>query len=151
MNELAKYMDMALVGVFVLTISIIVYKFLDIWAPRAVFRPSLEELANGDSDSLDEAVEQKEAGLALLAQIAATAPFLGLMGTVMHIIVALQSLQGAGINVALLYGPLATAMYATLWGLAAAIPATLAYNLFAHQVGREAGKLHRRIVNSKEV
>lgn len=149
MNQLATYLDTGLMVLFALTIGLAVYKFLDIFLPGLLFRPSIEAQAQGTEAGLEDAVDAKEWGLGVLSEIAATAPFIGLAGTVMHIIEALQSLQGAAMDVSLLYGPLATAMYSTLWGLASAIPAAIAYNVLSRNLEKKANRVYRQVTKGE--
>lgn len=69
--------------------------------------------------------------LAGLALIAAAAPYIGLFGTVWHIIQALGGIGGGNLNVAAIAKPIGEALYATLWGLACAIPALVAHRVIA--------------------
>ena len=70
-----------------------------------------------------------DAGLTTLASIGATAPFVGLFGTVWGIYHALVNIGMAGqMSIAAVAGPIGEALIATAAGLAAAIPAVLAYN-----------------------
>lgn len=64
------------------------------------------------------------AGLSL---IAASAPYIGLFGTVWHIIQALGGIGSGNLNVAAIAKPIGEALYATLWGLGCAIPALVAH------------------------
>ncbi|POZ63627.1 MotA/TolQ/ExbB proton channel family protein [Chromobacterium alticapitis] len=71
----------------------------------------------------------QETGLTALASIGATAPFVGLFGTVWGIYHALMNIGQAGqMSIAAVAGPIGEALVATAAGLAAAIPAVLAYN-----------------------
>ena len=74
-----------------------------------------------------------ERGLPLLAIIASTAPFVGLLGTVWGVMVAFLRLGAMQGQPALeVVGPgIAEALIATAMGLFAAIPAVVAYNVFA--------------------
>lgn len=70
-----------------------------------------------------------EAGMTLLASIGSTAPFVGLFGTVWGIYHALVGIAAQGqVSIATVSGPIGEALVATAAGLAAAIPAVLAYN-----------------------
>jgi biopolymer transport protein ExbB len=73
-----------------------------------------------------------ESGLTVLASVGATAPFVGLFGTVWGVYNALASIgmtgQGTLDKVA---GPVGEALIMTALGLVVAIPAVLAYNGFA--------------------
>lgn len=76
-----------------------------------------------------------ERGLALLASIASTAPFIGLFGTVFGIIHALHAVAiGSASGIEGVAGPVGQALTATGIGIAVAIPAALAYNLFVRRV-----------------
>lgn len=67
--------------------------------------------------------------LAGLALIASSAPYVGLFGTVWHIIQALSGIGGGNLNVAAIAQPIGEALYATLWGLGCAIPALVGHRL----------------------
>jgi biopolymer transport protein ExbB len=72
-----------------------------------------------------------EAGLALLASIGSTSPFVGLFGTVWGIMHALQSISRSGsASLDVVAGPIGEALVATAVGIAVAVPAVLAYNYF---------------------
>lgn len=76
-----------------------------------------------------------ENGLAVLASIGSTSPFIGLFGTVwgiMHALKTISSSGSAGLDV--VAGPIGEALIATAMGIAAAIPAVLAYNYFLRKV-----------------
>ena len=72
-----------------------------------------------------------ENGLTMLASIGATAPFIGLLGTVWGIYHALSAVSGAGtVQIDIVAGPVGEALIMTGLGLMVAIPAVLAYNAF---------------------
>ena len=72
-----------------------------------------------------------ESGLTLLASIGATAPFVGLLGTVWGIYHALTAVSLAGtVQIDKVAGPVGEALIMTALGLTVAIPAVLAYNAF---------------------
>ena len=76
-------------------------------------------------------------GLAVLATVGSTAPFVGLLGTVWGIYHALTGIATAGqITIDKISGPVGEALIMTAAGLAVAIPAVLAYNVFGRQIGR---------------
>lgn len=76
-----------------------------------------------------------ERGLPFLATTGSTAPFIGLFGTVIGIIVAFQSIGEAGQASLAVVGPgIAEALVATAVGLLAAIPAMMAYNAFGGRI-----------------
>lgn len=80
---------------------------------------------------MDEETVRHESGLTALASVGATAPFIGLFGTVWGVYHALVNIglsgQGTLDRVA---GPVGEALIMTALGLAVAIPAVLAYNAF---------------------
>jgi len=87
-------------------------------------------------DALHEVLAQLRYGQVVLASIGATAPFIGLFGTVWgtyHALVGLGS--GGAFGIERIAGPVGEALIMTAAGLAVAIPAVLAYNVFGQQVG----------------
>jgi biopolymer transport protein ExbB len=75
-----------------------------------------------------------ESGLAVLASIGSTSPFIGLFGTVWGIMHALKGISAAGsAGLDVVAGPIGEALIATAMGIATAIPAVLAYNYFLRQ------------------
>ena len=87
-------------------------------------------------DALHAVLAQLQFGQVLLASIGSTAPFIGLLGTVWGIYHALASISAAGtISIERVSGPVGEALIMTAAGLAVAIPAVLAYNVFGKLVG----------------
>jgi biopolymer transport protein ExbB len=88
-------------------------------------------------DALHGVLLKLQFGQILLATVGSTAPFVGLLGTVWGIYHALIGLVGAGqVTIDKIAGPVGEALIMTAAGLAVAIPAVLAYNLFGRYVGR---------------
>lgn len=86
-------------------------------------------------DSLNAVLTQLRFGQVLLASTGSTAPFIGLFGTVWGIYHALVSISTAGaITIERVSGPVGEALVMTAAGLAVAIPAVLAYNIFGKLV-----------------
>ena len=86
-------------------------------------------------DALHRGLAHLQYGQVLLASIGATAPFVGLFGTVWGIYHALASISAAGsITIEKVAGPVGEALIMTAAGLAVAIPAVLAYNVFGKRV-----------------
>jgi biopolymer transport protein TolQ len=80
-------------------------------------------------------IERLEGGLAMLATIGSTSPYVGLFGTVwgiMHAFVAIGEVKQA--SLAMVAPGIAEALIATAMGLFAAIPAVIAYNFFTRGV-----------------
>jgi biopolymer transport protein ExbB len=87
-------------------------------------------------DALHGVLAKLQFGQVLLASIGSTAPFIGLFGTVWGIYHALLSISAAGtITIDKVSGPVGEALVMTAAGLAVAIPAVLAYNIFGKLVG----------------
>jgi biopolymer transport protein ExbB len=87
-------------------------------------------------DALHGVLQHLQFGQVLLASIGSTAPFIGLFGTVWGIYHALLSISTAGsITIEKVAGPVGEALVMTAAGLAVAIPAVLAYNVFGKRVG----------------
>ncbi|MCW7536623.1 MotA/TolQ/ExbB proton channel family protein [Aquabacterium sp. A7-Y] len=87
-------------------------------------------------DALHGVLRQLQWGQVLLASIGSTAPFIGLFGTVWGIYHALAGIAGEGqIAIDKVSGPVGEALIMTAAGLAVAIPAVLAYNVFGKLVG----------------
>jgi biopolymer transport protein ExbB len=88
-------------------------------------------------DALHGVLLKLQFGQVLLATVGSTAPFVGLLGTVWGIYHALVGLVGAGqVTIDKIAGPVGEALIMTAAGLAVAIPAVLAYNLFGRYIGR---------------
>ena len=84
--------------------------------------------------SIQKERQTAEKGLMILASIGSTAPFVGLFGTVWGIMHALKDISQAGsASLDVVAGPIGEALIATAIGIAAAIPAVLAYNYFLRQ------------------
>ncbi len=76
-----------------------------------------------------------ERGLAELATIGSTAPFVGLFGTVWGIMHALQDIGKTGsASLDVVAGPIGEALIATAIGIATALPAVLFYNFFLRRL-----------------
>ncbi|WP_457281491.1 MotA/TolQ/ExbB proton channel family protein [Polaromonas sp. P5_D5] len=88
-------------------------------------------------DALHDILDKLQFGQVLLATVGSTAPFVGLLGTVWGIYHALVGIASAGqITIDKVSGPVGEALIMTAAGLAVAIPAVLAYNIFGRRVGR---------------
>ncbi len=80
-------------------------------------------------------IRKLEFGNTFLATVATAAPFIGLFGTVWGIMVAFQGLSAVKSTTLQAVAPgISEALIATAVGLAAAIPASIAYNFFAVKV-----------------
>lgn len=86
-------------------------------------------------DSLQNTLNRLQWGQLLLATTGAISPFIGLLGTVWGIFNALSGMAEVGqITLDRVAGPVGEALVMTAAGLAVAIPAVLAYNVFGRTV-----------------
>ncbi len=111
-----------------------------------LYQPSGNLAAAGDRsqqltrvlrDALHAVLRKLQAGQVLLATVGATAPFVGLLGTVWGIYHALLGIAGAGqVSIEKISGPVGQSLIMTAAGLAVAIPAVLGYNVLGRLIGR---------------
>ena len=93
-------------------------------------------------DALHAGLVKLQSGQVLLATVGATAPFVGLLGTVWGIYHALTGMSGgAQISIDQISGPVGEALIMTAVGLAVAIPAVLGYNVLGRYIGRVEAEL----------
>lgn len=94
--------------------------------------------------SIDESSERLQRGLAILASVGSTSPFIGLFGTVWGIYHALVGIGVSGqASIDKVAGPVGEALIMTAFGLAVAIPAVLGYNALNRGNKGLLNKLHR--------
>ncbi len=87
-------------------------------------------------------VERLESRLLVLATVGSAGPFIGLFGTVWGIMTSFQAIAASkNTSLAVVAPGIAEALFATAMGLIAAIPATIFYNKFISQAGRQAQRL----------
>jgi biopolymer transport protein ExbB/biopolymer transport protein TolQ len=96
-----------------------------------------------DINSAERAVERNmlleittlKRGLAVLATVGATAPFVGLLGTTMGIVNSFTAMQRSGSGgLAAIAGGISEALITTAFGLLVAIPAVWSYNYFTTKI-----------------
>ena len=93
-------------------------------------------------DALHRALAKLQYGQVLLATVGATAPFVGLLGTVWGIYHALIGIASAGqVTIDKISGPVGESLIMTAAGLAVAIPAVLAYNVLGRVIARIEAEL----------
>jgi len=110
-------------------------------------------------NSIDDTTARLQTGLAILASVGSTAPFIGLFGTVWGIYHALMSIGAAGqATIDKVAGPIGEALIMTALGLAVAIPAVLGYNALVRgnkhilaKLNRFAHDLHAYLVTGARV
>jgi biopolymer transport protein ExbB/TolQ len=135
--------DYSLIALFGATVALTAHRTVAVVLPQWLGYPSLRQIRTMQPQQRHAAAEahlqRGVHGLALLAAIAQAAPFLGLMGTCLHIITAISAMGGT--TPAAVHEPVARALYATLWGLASAVPASVAFNLLTARLQLQAAKL----------
>jgi biopolymer transport protein TolQ len=93
-----------------------------------------------------------EARLPFLATLGSAAPFIGLFGTVWGIMRSFTGIAAANnTSLAVVAPGIAEALFATAMGLAAAIPAVVAYNKITVDLGRFAGRMQGLIGRSSSM
>jgi biopolymer transport protein ExbB len=102
----------------------------------AADKEGLKERIASRLDRIEAAFSRRiSRGTGVLATIGATAPFVGLFGTVWGIMNSFIGISKSHTtNLAVVAPGIAEALLATALGLAAAIPAVVIYNLFARQI-----------------
>jgi biopolymer transport protein ExbB len=127
------------------------------WRVTRAGLAALDELEGDDTpyDAAERALELQiaqerraaESGLAVLASIGTTSPFVGLFGTVWGIIQALRAIGHSGsASLEVVAGPIGEALVATGVGIAVAVPAVLAYNFFVRRLKVSASDLEQLAV-----
>jgi biopolymer transport protein ExbB len=110
-------------------------------------------------NAIDDSTARLQAGLAVLASIGSTAPFVGLFGTVWGIYHALIGIGASGqVGMDRVAGPIGEALIMTALGLVVAVPAVLGYNALVRgnkfilgQLNRFAHDLHAFLVTGARV
>lgn len=114
--------------------------------------PLSQQLTRVLRDALHGVLGRLQYGQVLLATVGATAPFVGLLGTVWGIYHALTALGGGGpVTIDRISGPVGEALVMTAAGLAVAIPAVLAYNVFGRLIGRIEADLEGFALDLREL
>jgi biopolymer transport protein ExbB len=94
--------------------------------------------------TMDESVTRMQSGLAVLASIGSTAPFVGLFGTVWGIYHALLVIGATGqTTIDHVAGPVGESLIMTAFGLFVAIPAVLGYNALTRSNKHLLTKMNR--------
>jgi biopolymer transport protein ExbB/TolQ len=99
--------------------------------------------------ALNAELRRLEVRLPFLATLGSAAPFIGLFGTVWGIMRSFEGIAAANnTSLAVVAPGIAEALFATAMGLAAAIPAVVAYNKITVDLGRFAGRMQGLIGRS---
>lgn len=119
---LKDYLDIMVFGVLGFMSFLMVAYAIE----RVVYFARVQLAEFADRPSLDVALTRH---LTVIASIASNAPYIGLLGTVLGILITFHDLsQGAELSASAVMLGLALALKATAAGLVVAIPATLVYN-----------------------
>jgi len=110
-------------------------------------------------NALDDSTARLQSGLAVLASVGSTAPFVGLFGTVWGIYHALMGIGASGqASIDKVAGPIGESLVMTALGLSVAIPAVLGYNALVRgnksaltRLNRFAHDLHAYFVTGARV
>lgn len=107
---------------------------------------------NGGAEAFSDAVDghlarkkrELERGMNFLGTVGANAPFIGLFGTIIGVIVSFQQLSDTGNKAAMgnVMAGIAEALVATGVGLFVAIPAVISYNVIQKQIGHIEENIH---------
>jgi biopolymer transport protein ExbB len=116
-------------------------------------------VTRGLQNAIDDATADLQSGLAILASVGSTSPFVGLFGTVWGIYHALMQIGMAGqATIDKVAGPIGEALIMTALGLAVAIPAVLGYNALVRgnkaiitRMNRFAHDLHALLITGSRV
>ena len=120
------------------------------WAESATEPTPEGETASERRDRIERAMRlalntelrRLEVRLPFLATLGSAAPFIGLFGTVWGIMRSFEGIAAAhNTSLAVVAPGIAEALFATAMGLAAAIPAVVAYNKITVDLGRFAGRM----------
>ena len=134
---------------------------------RAILSAGVDEYASTNGGALESPSERRdrveramrlalngelrrlEYRLPFLATLGSAAPFIGLFGTVWGIMHSFAAIAAANnTSLAVVAPGIAESLFATAMGLAAAIPAVIAYNKFTVDIGRFAGHMQTLIGRS---
>lgn len=122
MGLLKEYLDISVFGILGLMSFIMIAFTIE----RLIFFARVDLQDYADQHLLSVALSRH---LTSIASIASNAPYIGLLGTVLGILITFHDLsQGAELSASAIMLGLALALKATAAGLLVAIPATLAYN-----------------------
>lgn len=98
----------------------------------------IDNLQRSLNKAIDNEIQRMEHRLSFLATTGSVGPFIGLFGTVWGIMGSFQKIGATGVaSLAVVAPGISEALIATGVGLFAAIPATIAYNLYITQLKKE--------------
>jgi biopolymer transport protein TolQ len=111
--------------------------------PREALLPGIKDrIDKAMSVTIQRETDGVERQLGFLATVGATAPFVGLFGTVWGIMNSFSAIAARHDTTLAVVAPgIAEALFATAMGLLAAIPAVIFYNKFVNDIGRYSSRL----------
>lgn len=112
----------------------------------AVMGSGIDNLERSLRKGQDQEVSILEERLQFLATTGSTAPFIGLLGTVVGIMTSFRAISNAGsASLATVAPGISEALFATAVGLFAAIPAVMAYNFLLNEVRKQENQMNNFI------
>ncbi len=130
MEWLRNVIDYGVIGLLVL-VSVVA---IAIAIERKLFYRKVDIAAYKDKKELELALMR---GLHIIATVGSNAPYLGLLGTVLGIMLTFSTIGRQGlVDTGQIMSGLALALKATAIGLIVAIPAIVVYNLLLHSAKR---------------
>ena len=128
MAHLKEIIDYGIIGVLLFMSFVSVWLFIERW----LFFRSVDVKKYAHKEELEIALTDH---ISIIATIASSAPYIGLLGTVLGIILTFYTMGQSGIvdTKAIMQG-LALALKATAMGLVVAIPATMIYNYLVRRI-----------------
>jgi biopolymer transport protein TolQ len=122
------------------------------WPAPETLNERRERIERAMRLALGAELRRLEARLPFLATLGSAAPFIGLFGTVWGIMRSFTGIAAANnTSLAVVAPGIAEALFATAMGLAAAIPAVVAYNKITVDLGRFAGRMNGLIGRSGSI
>lgn len=109
---------------------------------QGLMMTGMENLERSIRKSHDDEVAAMESNISILATTGSTAPFIGLLGTVIGIMNAFGDIASSGsASLAVVAPGISEALFATAVGLFAAIPAVVAYNFLVNKIKKVENQL----------
>ncbi len=128
MAHLKEIIDYGIIGVLLFMSFVSVWLFIERW----LFFRSVDVKKFAHKEELEIALTDH---ISIIATIASSAPYIGLLGTVLGIILTFYTMGQSGIvNTKAIMQGLALALKATAMGLVVAIPATMIYNYLVRRI-----------------
>lgn len=121
MRLLGLGVDYGVLGVLLFMSFLVVFA----WIERMIFFAHVEVTRYEFRDELELELSKK---LSMIGSIASNAPYIGLLGTVLSIMLTFYTLREGGVDSASIMNSLSLALKATAGGLIVAIPSTMIYN-----------------------